>query len=90
MARPPRAGQRSTRRVEFRLTPDEDDELAEAAAELEQDRSQFVREAIAEALSDFRERRVFQRRQSQQPIEHERRREDRRVSSGQNANTTAD
>jgi uncharacterized protein (DUF1778 family) len=91
MARPTRADQRSTRRLELRLTSDEHEELSDAAAELEQDRSAFVREAIAEALSDFRERRIFQRRQSQQPVEDERRRGDRRVVvSVQNATPTAD
>jgi hypothetical protein len=38
-----------------RLTDDEHAELADAAAALDQDCSAFVREAIAEAIADFRE-----------------------------------
>jgi hypothetical protein len=76
-----------------RLTPDEYDELGEAAAVFDLTRSQFVREAIAETLGDFREERIFARRLRDVPVPTERRSGvDRRkpaVSYGQNGKPAA-
>jgi hypothetical protein len=74
MGRPTRRESVSRRRASLRLSDDEHAELTEAARELDTNPSEFIREALAEALSDFRERRVFERRQAQVAVDVDRRR----------------
>jgi hypothetical protein len=73
MARASRTGKPSTKRVAFRVSDAEHAELAEATAELELDWSEFIRLAVGDALADWRERRVFERRQVTVPVDVERR-----------------
>ena len=73
MARPTRTGAPSTRRIQFRVSAAEHAELVEATAELNLDWSAFIRDALAEALSDWREKRVFQRRQENVAVAVDRR-----------------
>jgi len=60
-------------RLCLRLTDHEARDLAALAAELGLTVTAFVREAIDEAVGDFRERRVLDRRQAVQPVSIERR-----------------
>jgi uncharacterized protein (DUF1778 family) len=68
-------------RLCLRLTEDEARDLAAAAAELGLTVTAFVREAVDEAVGDFSEQRVFDRRQGAQPVAMERRTTKRRSYS---------
>jgi len=57
--RPPRAGVRATRRVEFLLTCEERIKLDQVANESGQKLAEVVREAVNEFVADYSERRVF-------------------------------
>jgi hypothetical protein len=70
-----------SRRPCLRLTEDEARGLAAVAAELGLTVTAFVREAVAEAIGDFSEARVFDRRQGVQPVSIERRTTRRRSYS---------
>lgn len=67
--RPPRADTPSTVKFEFRLTPEERDNLRQTAAKFGESASEFARLAIGDAIEQFKEeRRVFQRRRTQRRI----------------------
>jgi uncharacterized protein (DUF1778 family) len=68
-------------RLCLRLTEHEARSLAAAAAELGLTVTAFVREAVDEAIGDFSEQRVFDRRQSVKPVRIERRTTKRRSYS---------
>jgi len=53
----------------------------EACDALDLDRSAATREAINEFVSDFQERRIFERRRKNEPVAVDRRRGDRRRAS---------
>jgi hypothetical protein len=57
--RPPRAGQRSTRRIEFVVTPDEYADLEKVAADHQQPIAAIIRQAVNEFVADYRETKVF-------------------------------
>ena len=68
-------------RLCLRLTEHEARGLAAVAAELGVTVTAFVREAVDEAVGDFSEQRVFDRRQAVQPVSTERRTTRRRSYS---------
>jgi hypothetical protein len=70
-----------SRRLCLRVTEHEAGGLAAVAAELGLTVTAFVREAVDEAVSDFSEQRVFDRRQAVQPVSIERRTTRRRSYS---------
>jgi hypothetical protein len=68
-------------RLCLRLTDREARDLATAAAELGLTVTAFVREAVDEAVGDFSEQRMFDRREAVQPVSSERRTTRRRSYS---------
>lgn len=80
MGRPPIAPGERMVTLELYLTDQEKADLFTVAQELgHRSASDFVREAVNEAVADYRERRVFQRRTAQIAVRVERRRGDRRA-----------
>jgi hypothetical protein len=80
MARPSLLSGALRVRFELRLTDAEKADLFAVAKELGHPSAcDFAREAINEAVSDFRERRMFERRQVNRPVAVERRKTDRRA-----------
>ena len=59
IGRPPRAGVRATRRVEFVVTDRERAELDVVSMECGQDVATLIRDAVNEYVADYRERKVF-------------------------------
>lgn len=55
----PRRGSPANRPVHVRVTADELDDLRRVASENGVTTSEFIREAVNEAVSDYRERAVF-------------------------------
>jgi uncharacterized protein (DUF1778 family) len=73
MARPPRAGIRASKRLIVRITEAELKTLQEAAADCGQTASTFVRVSVGDAVEQFKERRVFERRHAALPVDRDRR-----------------